>query len=142
MKSFLLLLVYLFFAATLQAQDSKPMWRILEGVIFKQKTVKNYKVDYPVFGKEVQALQGEEITIRGYYLPVEVGGQNKFILSAFPYSNCYFCGGAGPETVMEVYSKEKILYTAKPITLKGKLRLNAEDLNHLMYILEEAERID
>jgi hypothetical protein len=50
---------------------------------------------------------------------------------------CFFCGGAGPETVMEVQSTEPVKYTAEPVTIKGKLVLNADDVNRLMYLLEE-----
>jgi hypothetical protein len=54
---------------------------------------------------------------------------------------CFFCGGAGPETVMEVISKEPIKYTTEAITIKGKLDLNANDINRLMYGLKDAELI-
>jgi len=47
-------------------------------------------------------------------------------------------GGAGPETVMEVVSLDGVEFSADPITLKGILRLNDSDINHLMYKLEEA----
>ena len=55
---------------------------------------------------------------------------------------CFFCGGAGPETVMEVESLEGVEFSADPIVLKGILRLNDKDINHLMYKLEEAVIIE
>jgi hypothetical protein len=54
---------------------------------------------------------------------------------------CFFCGGAGPETVMEVYAKESVKYTAEAIILRGKLELNDSDVNRLMYILNNAEMV-
>jgi hypothetical protein len=54
---------------------------------------------------------------------------------------CFFCGGAGPESVMEVYAKEAIKYTTEAIIIKGKLELNSNDVNQLMYILNDAEMI-
>ena len=53
---------------------------------------------------------------------------------------CFFCGGAGPETVLEAESKDRktIKYTSKEITIKGKLKLNKDDINHLNFILKEA----
>ena len=54
---------------------------------------------------------------------------------------CFFCGGAGPETVMEVTALEGIEYTAEPIIIKGVLRLNDSDINKLMYAIEEVELV-
>ena len=55
---------------------------------------------------------------------------------------CFFCGGAGPETVMEVYAKEAINYTAEPITIRGRLQLNSGDINRLIYSLSEAKLVE
>jgi hypothetical protein len=63
----------------------------------------------------------------------------EFIFSAFPYSMCFFCGGAGPESVMEVTAIEPVVYTAESIVLKGKLKLNSEDVNKLMFALTDAK---
>jgi hypothetical protein len=80
------------------------------------------------------------VEIKGYIIPVEgYKNQKEFVFSAFPYSMCFFCGGAGPETVMEVFSKEPIKYTAEAIIIRGKLELNDSDVNRLMYILNNAE---
>lgn len=54
---------------------------------------------------------------------------------------CFFCGGAGPESVMEVTSLDAVAYTAESITLKGKLKLNSDDVNKLMYALTEARMV-
>ena len=51
---------------------------------------------------------------------------------------CFFCGGAGPETVIEVETTEPIEYTADPITIRGKIALNDEDPNRLMYAMTGA----
>jgi hypothetical protein len=59
---------------------------------------------------------------------------------------CFFCNGAGPESVMEVVTKNgdtklKYMKTDKYIELTGILKLNKKDPNHLMYILNEAELV-
>ena len=101
-----------------------------------------FKVDVPVFSEQVKALEDKEVTIKGYIIPVEGYKSHKeFIFSAYPYNMCFFCGGAGPETVMEVYADEAIEYTAEPITIRGKLELNAEDINRLIYALHGVERV-
>ena len=100
-------------------------------------------MDVPVFSEEVVSLDGQEITVKGYIIPVEGYKNHKeFILSAFPYNMCFFCGGAGPETVMEVESEVGVDFTAEQIIMKGTLRLNDSDINMLMYRLENATLIE
>lgn len=124
------------------AQDTPGVnnWKTLSKITFKKEydEVMGFKVDKPVFSDRVKALQGKEITMKGYIIPVEgYASHTEFIFSAFPYNMCFFCGGAGPETVMEVIAKEPIKYTAEQILIKGKLSLNTDDINHLMYKLTE-----
>ena len=98
-----------------------------------------FKVDVPVFADDVKKLDGQEITIKGYIIPIEgYKSHEEFVFSAFPYSMCFFCGGAGPETVMEVFASEAVKYTDDPVTLKGKLELNNDDINRLIYSLHDA----
>lgn len=124
---------------------SKSTWRTLGKITFKKvyDELMGFKVDMPVFSDTIKELEGEEITIKGYIVPTEGYKSHKeFILSAFPYNMCFFCGGAGPETVMEVESLEGVEFSADPITLKGILRLNDNDINRLMYKLEEATMVE
>ncbi len=117
------------------------VWQTLAKITYTKQydELMGFKVDVPVFSADVKALAGKEITLKGYIIPVEgYKGHKEFIFSAFPYNMCFFCGGAGPETVMEVFAKEPIQYQAESITLKGRLKLNDKDINQLMYILENA----
>ena len=91
----------------------------------------------------VMALNGKEIEVEGYFIPLTGKiGQSHFMLSALPQNICFFCGGAGPETVMEVEAQEGVKYQDDAIYLKGILRTNADDINRLMYKLENAVVID
>ena len=141
-----LIYILLFALATnisLQAQDST--WKTLGKISFKKEydELMGFKVDKPVFSKKVQELEGQEIIVKGYIIPVEGYKSHKeFIFSAFPYNMCFFCGGAGPETVMEVTAKEPIKFQAESLFLKGTLKLNAQDINRMMYILEDAVQVD
>ena len=119
-----------------RAQDAPNMWKTLADITYIKKydDFLGFKVDYPVFSEKVEGLDGQEIEIRGYIIPIEGYKSHKeFIFSAYPYNLCFFCGGAGPETVMEIQASEPIKYTAEPITIRGKLNLNDEDINQLMY---------
>lgn len=135
-----ILLISIFVSASASAQDN--MWKTLSKITFKKQYDESlgFKVDVPVFSEDIKKLAGKEIKIKGYIIPVEGYKSHKeFIFSAFPYNMCFFCGGAGPETVMEVYAKEAIKYTAEPVILKGKLELNATDVNRLIYTLKDVE---
>lgn len=132
--------LFLLSGFTASAQDST--WKTLGKITFTKKydELLGFKVDVPVFSSEVKKLDGQRITLKGYIIPVEGYRSHKeFIFSAFPYNMCFFCGGAGPETVMEVKTLKPVKYTTEPIILKGTLRLNDRDINRLMYWLEDAE---
>lgn len=138
------LLAAVFSIQGLHAQSEFSLWKTLSRITFKKQydEMMGFKVDVPVFHKDILALSGKEVTVRGYIIPVEGYKSHKeFILSAFPYNMCFFCGGAGPETVMEVFAKDAIKYTAEPVVLKGVLELNDSDINRLMYTLKEVEKI-
>jgi hypothetical protein len=94
----------------------------------------------PIFSQAAKSLNGKVIILPGYMVPFESGTKgNKFILTSLPLNACFFCGVGGPETVIEVYLKESISYTEKPIELKGILRPNDQNPDKLIYILEQAE---
>lgn len=125
-------------AGLLSAQSGDNVWKTLAKISYKKEydELMGFKIDKPVFSDQVRALEGKEITLKGYVIPVEGYVSHKeFIFSAYPYSMCFFCGGAGPETVMEVLALEPIKYSADAITIKGKLMLNDKDINRLMYKL-------
>lgn len=124
--------------ASLTAQEG--IWKTLSKITYKKEysEIMGFKVDVPVFSEDVKRLEGKEVTVRGYIIPVEgYKSHSEFVFSAFPYSMCFFCGGAGPETVMEVYAKKPVEYTAQSITLKGKLMLNDHDINRLIYSMTD-----
>ncbi len=94
----------------------------------------------PEFPNAARTLNGKVVTLDGYIYPLTNGKTHQhFVLSALPLATCFFCGGAGPETVAEVFSVKPVPFTEKKITLKGKLTLIESRENDLMYRLTEAE---
>lgn len=127
----------------LMAQDGN-LWQTLSRITYEKKMddLLGFKVDVPVFSDTIKQLDGEIVEVSGYIVPVEgYKSHTEFVFSAYPYNMCFFCGGAGPETVMEVTSIEPIKYSAERVRIRGRLQLNADDINRLMYILTEAELI-
>ena len=127
-----------------QSSTTENLWKTLTKITYVKEYDEflGFKIDRPVFSEEIKALDGKEVTVKGFIIPVEgYKGHKEFILSAFPYSMCFFCGGAGPESVMEVQAVDAINYVAESIVLKGKLHLNSEDVNKLMFSLSEARLV-
>lgn len=137
------LLTGIFSQISLAQEES--VWKKLSKITYKQEynELFGFKVDIPVFSNQIKEMEGKTIEVKGYIIPIEGYKSHKeFMFSAFPYNMCFFCGGAGPETVMEVYASEPIEYSAEQIRIKGKLTLNADDINRMMYILDDVELIE
>lgn len=134
------LLAFMFRAEPLQIT-----WKRLTDVRFSRKlnTELSMYFLYPTFGPSVNALQGKEISIRGYMIPVDAN-DNIYVISAKPMAACFFCGGAGPESIIELQfrKKKQRFRTDEVLTVQGKLALNASDIDHLNYILKDAEVIE
>ena len=90
----------------------------------------------------IEALDGEDIELSGYIIPLSgQKAQSHLMFSLYPFANCFFCGNAGPETVMEVFMKEgkKVEYTDERITLKGKFKFLGNRTDDVMFHLLEGE---
>ena len=116
-------------------------WKKLSDVKFTRKLNKKVSMYflYPTFGPDVTALQGKEIQIRGYIIPVDEN-ENIYVISAQPMASCFFCGGSGPESIMELQFKNRKerFKTDEVRTIRGTLQLNPGDIEHLNYILKNA----
>jgi len=95
---------------------------------------------YPTFPAELKALEGKEITMEGFYVPFSPEGESYIIISKYPMSQCFFCGGAGPESIAEVnFAKTPSKFQVDDlITIKGKLRLNTDNMDHVNFIIDQA----
>ena len=117
-------------------------WNDLEDVEFED--VYYDEVDefiaYPHFGQSVLNLSGVEVSLTGYILALDPD-EGYYILSKGPFASCFFCGGGGPETIVELELKNKNQYFMmdEVATIKGVLKLNADDIYQCVYILQNAE---
>ncbi|GAB4031528.1 DUF3299 domain-containing protein [Spirosoma jeollabukense] len=132
-------------STSVAAEPVKLSWEVLRDVTFKKKWYAEESVYmlYPTFGQGIQKLNGKTVELTGYVLPVDLES-NIYVLSAFPYSACFFCGGAGPESVVSLKFKktDKKFKTDERRTFHGTLKLNADNIYELNYILADAEMID
>jgi len=116
-------------------------WKTLSDVTYKDIYVQELDAYYwkPTFGASVKAVAGKEIFITGYLIPVDYDA-GFYVVSKYPYANCFFCGGGGPESVVDLrfVGKHRNYKTDERLTFKGKLKLNADDVYQMNYILEGA----
>lgn len=94
------------------------------------------------FGASMLALDQQEVVIKGYLIPLDPLG-TQYVLSKNPMASCFFCGGAGPESVIELRLHPNSIRrykTDEVLSFKGKFLLNADDPNTLHYIITQAER--
>ena len=140
--------IFLLTAALTISAATSPLlinWKKLSNVEFTRKLNKEVSMYflYPTFGPSVKALQGKEIQIKGYIIPVDEN-ENIYVVSAQPMAMCFFCGGSGPESIMELQFKNKKqrFKTDEVRTVKGILKLNPIDIEHLNYILKNAEVVE
>ena len=96
----------------------------------------------PEYGVPLVALNDQEVEIKGYIIPLDTEGK-QYILSAFPFSACFFCGNAGKESVMELMlaSEGQTFKTDQIASFKGILKLNYGDFG-LNYTLDNAEVVE
>ena len=143
-KIILAITFFLFFVGNIFSQNIIT-WELLKNVEFDEIWSEEFQAYYmvPKFSESVKEMDGKEVQIRGFIIPVDIV-QDYYVLSANPYSSCFFCGQAGPESVMEIQMVKKYegLRMDQVITYKGTLKLNVDDIYQLNYILEDAEIIE
>jgi hypothetical protein len=120
------------------AAPTKTTWRLLATTTFTEfydssKGIWSLEASYH---ESILSLQGKEVYITGYVLPVDNKGEI-YALSAYPFSSCFFCGGAGPETVMglEFAAPPGRLPTDAVKTYSGKLILAPKPSNGFYFTL-------
>jgi hypothetical protein len=119
-------------------------WKYLMNVKFEEKYSEKMgmNVSLPLFNDTLALLDRKMVIVEGFYIPVDETGDEKIvILSAFPFSQCFFCGKAGVESIIDVLSPHKFpnLKVDTKIKFTGRLKLNRDNFDFLIYILEDAE---
>ena len=103
-------------------EESKGIWT-LEGI----------------FSNPIEELNGMQVSITGYVLPLDIK-ESSYVLSAYPYSSCYFCGGAGPESIvgLKITDLKQIIKTDAVKTFSGTLKLEKRPKNGFYFTLNNA----
>ncbi len=136
-------MIGLSFAKPIFAQNEQPInttWYTLTSIPLDGTWKPNQEPPFPLFTEIVKALDGKLVAVEGYAIPLDPSGK-QITLSANPYSACFFCGKAGPASIMTVLfqNPEKGLHTDDYIYLTGRMRLNWDDPSQPYYTLEQAK---
>ncbi len=119
-------------------------WQHLSRIVFEDKRVSDtLLLMFPIFHDDIKALDGQKVQIKGYVIPLGEETGKLHFLSAYPMSQCFFCGGAGPESVMDVQTHKihKEFKMDDILTFRGTLQLNDTNLDYMNYILKDATLI-
>ena len=97
----------------------------------------------PKFGSIPNSFKNKKVKITGYIIPIDAT-KNLYVISKVPMAMCFFCGGSGSETIVELEMKKGFSkrYSTDDIkTFQGILTLNAKDAMHFIYILRDAVEV-
>lgn len=137
--------IFLTIACGSASAQTLVSWNTFAQVTFHREYSETFgfevNVKPPEFSKELMALNGKEIKVKGYVIPVDVE-LGMYMVSANPFANCFFCGNAGPETVVELFPGGKFprFATDQMVTFKGILQINTQgEMNAVPYQLFQAE---
>ena len=122
--------------------QSTIAWDVLADVQLEEKYDANLGINYynASFGA-AQAFESQEIILSGFIIPLDALG-TQYVLSRNPQTSCFFCGGAGPESVVKLELKPRAIkryQTDARLTFEGRLKLNSTTKEDLLYIMERAE---
>jgi hypothetical protein len=139
------LLVSLFLWSSSVFAQQTITWDQLTDVKFTKKynTELGIELLEASFGASVKALDGKEVIIRGYIIPLDPLG-TQYVISRNPMASCFFCGGSGPETVAELRLHPKSIRryaTDEMLSFKGILMLNEKNNESLNYVILNAQRM-
>jgi hypothetical protein len=146
----ILMLLFLFVGQQEGLAQKKNVWSTLGMMKYERQFSENDGINAnrgggSKFRPLIEALDGEEIEVTGYIIPLSgKKAQSHLMFSMYPFATCFFCGNAGPETVMEVFMKDdkKVEFTEDAITLKGKFKFLGNRTDDVMFHLELAEKVD
>lgn len=113
-------------------------WKLLGQITYQKKPNKLYgEVEFPIFNSKLKGINKKKIVMTGFVIPID---NTNYALSKNVFASCFFCGKAGPETIMGIkFRNQKTkLKTDQYVTLEGTLRLNDADVEDWIYHIEDA----
>jgi hypothetical protein len=122
-------------AVAATATSGLVSWNTL-AMVKEAVTTRGKTVD---FSSTLAALDKKPVVVRGFRIPLEV--KTHFLLASKP-SDCEFCIEGGPESYIEVFTKDPFTPTfGRPVTVSGTLHLLKNDPSGIYYRLMDAKLV-
>jgi hypothetical protein len=120
-------------------------WDELAQVRFENKydTALAIEIQTAEFSDHLRSYEGKDVVITGYMIPIDPLG-TRYVLSRFPNANCFFCGNAGPETIVDLRLLPQFVRRYDTDTyaiFRGTLQLHQKNLESFNYVLLNAEKM-
>lgn len=126
------------------AAQTEINWDDLSAVQFVQMENDSARLagELPSFEDSLMELADKEVMITGYMLPLTVDNK-RYILSRFPFYNCYFCGNAGRETVVELHPQAENwkFDIDEKVKVRGILKL-VDSPVELIFVMDEVVPVE
>lgn len=120
--------------APLKPRADVVPWSLLTDV---RTVVQNRRI-VPVYPAAVTALNQKTVRLQGFMLPLEPGEmQRHFLLASVPLT-CSFCTPGGPESMVEVRTREPVKYRQDAVVVEGKFHVLQNDPYGLYYRFTDA----
>lgn len=122
-------------------QNTKPdtlSWKLLSQVKYLKKPDEEYgEIMWPIINTQLKKTNGKRIVMSGFVVPID---NTSYALSKNVFASCFFCGKAGPETIMGIKFRDKKtrIKTDTYVMLEGKFRVNDKNAEDWMYHIEDA----
>ena len=141
-KSFFLV-IFLIMASNSAYSQLKLSWKDIIDVYAKEVSFseKNPALAIKGQGKSLKDIEEKVITITGYFLDLDPEGE-WFMVSKNPFATCFFCGGAGPETVLELIKFKNVKRKFKTddiVEVTGTLKMIVENEDDVAFVLYDAK---
>jgi hypothetical protein len=143
MKIKSILFLFLFSLLSISAFSQKTIaWKDVMDIYAKEVrfSEKNPTLAIKGQGMSLKDIEGKKITITGYFLDLDPDGE-WFMVSKNPFATCFFCGGAGPETVIELLkfkNVKKKFKTDDIVTVTGTIKMIAENEDDVGFVIHNA----
>lgn len=122
-----------------QTKPDTLNWKLLGIIKYLKKPDKDYPdgVMFPIVNSTLKAKNKKKIIMSGFIIPID---NVSYALSKNVFASCFFCGQAGPETIMGIKFKGPTpkLKTDQYVTMEGTFRYNDNDVNDWIYHIENA----
>ncbi len=114
-------------------------WKLLAQIKYLKKPSKDYPegVMYPVINPTLKTKNKKQVTMSGFIIPID---NKNYALSKNVFASCFFCGQAGPETIIGLHFKNSNmkLKTDQYVTIQGDFRYNDADVDDWIYHVDNA----